>query len=106
MRDSRHTVLSSGVSFAELASVLRRRGAVTKIGSLLDLVRSVSIVLDVPLATFERAGHIHGRERAHSSRLSMADAILLAQAQTEGARLLTKDKGLIENHEGVRATRP
>lgn len=73
---------------------------------VLQEIRKIAPVQNVTAATFEEAGWIHGRERAHHSHFSLADAILLAQAQAAKARILTTDQKLAKNHEGVKATLP
>jgi predicted nucleic acid-binding protein len=106
VRDRRHTVVTSAVSLAEITSVLVRRGLQARVDETLADVARWGAVLEVDSQTFVRAGHIHGQERAHHSHFSLADCILLEQARAANARILTTDRRLANNRQGVKATVP
>ena len=102
-QDDRHEILTSPVTLAELVSVLERRGKGDAVHRTLGLVRRSSSVVPLLEADFERAGHVYARERAHHRDFGIADALILTQAHAHAAQILTTDKPLTRNQEGVRA---
>lgn len=104
LRDPRNSVVTSAVSLAEITSILVRRGLHAKVSGTLAQIRRQGPVVDVDVDTFVRAGEIHGKERSQHSHFSLADCIILDQARSHRARILTTDRKLAANRQGVKAT--
>lgn len=96
-------ILTCPATFAEIISVLRRRGESERVPRLLDLVRQVSRVSSTDLDLWSDAGRIHAAERAKHPNLGLVDALILATALAEKARLLTTDRAVAGNSSGVKA---
>ncbi|MBI2077593.1 MAG: PIN domain-containing protein [Euryarchaeota archaeon] len=97
----RNKIATSAVSIAELHSILARRGLGHRVDWVVRKVHEASDVLVPSEEVFALAGRIHAAERSHRRDFSLADAILLAQAKGLGAKLLTHDRPLFKNRQGV-----
>lgn len=94
-------VLTCPASLAEIVSVLERRGLSAKVPPLLEKIRRISEIVPLAEATYENAGRVHARERSFHRDFSLADALILAQAKEQSATVLTTDRALAKNHQGV-----
>lgn len=102
-RSSASEILAAPVTLAESVSVLSRRG---RQADGLALSRQIQQQARVPAMTvdlWERVGTIHAAERARVPDLRLADAMILAVASQESAKLLTTDRLLAGNTCGVKA---
>jgi predicted nucleic acid-binding protein len=95
-------VLASAITIAEVTSVLCRQGKRKDVGRLLGFLRRLSTIQPLTETGCEAAGFIHADERARTPNLSLADAIILAQAKSAGAVLVTTDATLARNRQRVR----
>lgn len=102
LEDERNEVWTSAISLAELVSLLHRRGLSAQVEAAIRRMKGLSHVLIPSEETFEAAGRLHAAERSFHRDFSLADALILAQAQEMGARLLTTDHALARNRQGVR----
>jgi predicted nucleic acid-binding protein len=102
MKEQLHT---SAISIAELTSVACRRGAAGKVDQILGFVRRLSTVEPLTNTILEAAGRIHAADQDRPARLSLADAIILAQAHDTASTLVTTDVGLVKNRHRVNVLR-
>ncbi len=85
--DSRPLVAS--VSIAELASKLRRHSVAPE-----EHVRRISDsaeMLPLDSETALRAGSLHAQLKAKNKNISLADCVIMAHAEREGATVVTTD---------------
>ncbi|HEX9815951.1 MAG TPA: PIN domain-containing protein [Candidatus Thermoplasmatota archaeon] len=95
--------LTAPIALAEITSVLARRGRSKDSSAILDRLRRLSSIVPLQTDVYESVGRIHAAERAHFPDLSMADALVIATAQQESARILTTDESVARNHQGVKS---
>lgn len=101
--DEHHRIFTSAITVAELTSVMVRRGRGEDAPDRLRLVRRSSEVLPLGEDILELAGRIHAEERSRHRDFSLADSLILAHAKEYAATLLTTDRSLAKNRQGVRA---
>lgn len=94
-------ILAAPVSLAEAASVLVRRGQAARVERVIASIRETSRLIEAGPDEWVACGRIHAAERARHPDLSLADALILAVARSEKARLLTTDRVLAKNGSGV-----
>lgn len=83
-------ILISSISFSEILSkILRQNKDVTKIKKIL---LSMGKIVDVNLEIAEAGAEIHVRMRKEISDFGLADALILATAKKNNAKLITGDK--------------
>ncbi|WP_437301523.1 type II toxin-antitoxin system VapC family toxin [Sorangium sp. So ce426] len=89
-------ILVSVLADYELRATLTRRGANASLAQLDNLAQSVTYI-PVTKETARLAAEISARSGGEGrSRVSGADALIAAQAEAEGAILVTSDRGLLE----------
>jgi predicted nucleic acid-binding protein len=85
-------VLTSALTLGELSAKLASEGAEDSIPLTVTSVRRASMILELTAELAVEAGIVRSRLRKHSNFASLADAIVLATARQQRARLISRDQ--------------
>ncbi|MCI4325635.1 MAG: PIN domain-containing protein [Thermoplasmata archaeon] len=85
-------VLTAAISLGEISAKLSSDGAEESIPATINSVRRASAIVDLTGELAVEAGVLRTRLRKRSKSASLADAIVLATARQNGARLISIDR--------------
>jgi predicted nucleic acid-binding protein len=85
-------VLTASISLGELSAKLSSEGAAESISLAVSSVRNASAIVVLTGELAVEAGLLRARLRRHSKSASLADAVVLATARQNGARVISTDR--------------
>jgi len=85
-------VLTASISLSELSAKLSSEGEEESILLAVSSIRHASAIADLSGDLAVQAGVLRAQLRKHSKYASLADAIVLATARKNGARVISNDR--------------